>query len=147
MVRRWLTICLCLGCTLLACSPQEGPTTPAPTRTSAPAQPTPENPALHDDDAAPTGPRLRVTLPSITLLKRTPGQAAQVLLVMADPQGAYSYLLYPANRAGDVIDEFDEQFTVNISATSSSTIGDGQAIGTIIDNDSGGDPIYRHGFE
>ena len=48
---------------------------------------------------------------------------------------------------GDVIDEFDEQFTVNISATSSSTIGDGQAIGTIIDNDSGGDPIYRHGFE
>ncbi len=107
MVRRWLTICLCLGCTLLACSPKEGPATPAPTRTSAPAQPTPENPALHDDDAAPTGPRLRVTLPSITLLKRTPGQAAQVLLVMADPQGAYSYLLYPANRAGDVTDEFN----------------------------------------
>ena len=48
---------------------------------------------------------------------------------------------------GDVFDEWDEQFNVNIAATSSSTIGDGQAVGTIIDNDSGGDPVFRNGFE
>lgn len=48
---------------------------------------------------------------------------------------------------GDTLDEWDEQFLVNIVATASSTIGDGQAVGTIIDNDSGGDPIYRNGFE
>src|SRR5690606_15627324 len=36
-----------------------------------------------------------------------PGQAAQMLLVMADPQGAYSYLLYPANRPGDATNEFN----------------------------------------
>ena len=48
---------------------------------------------------------------------------------------------------GELIDEFDEQFAVTLSATSSSTIGDGQAVGTITDNDSGGDPVYRNGFE
>jgi hypothetical protein len=47
----------------------------------------------------------------------------------------------------DVIDEWDEQFNVSIGATSSSTIGDGQATGTILDNDSGGIPIFRNGFE
>nr|MBP7624800.1 hypothetical protein [Xanthomonadales bacterium] len=48
---------------------------------------------------------------------------------------------------GELIDEFDEQFAVTITATSSSTIGDGQAVGTITDNDGGGDPLYRNGFE
>lgn len=48
---------------------------------------------------------------------------------------------------GDTLDEWDEQFLVNIVATASSTIGDGQAVGTIIDNDSGGDPVFRNGFE
>ena len=48
---------------------------------------------------------------------------------------------------GDALDEWDEQFLVNIVATASSSIGDGQAVGTIIDNDSGGDPIFRNGFE
>ncbi len=48
---------------------------------------------------------------------------------------------------GDVIDEWDEQFTVNLSATASSTLADGQAVGTIVDDDSGGDPVFRNGFE
>lgn len=48
---------------------------------------------------------------------------------------------------GDTLDEWNEQFLVNIVATASSSIGDGQAVGTIIDNDSGGDPIFRNGFE
>ncbi|HWT16731.1 MAG TPA: Calx-beta domain-containing protein [Patescibacteria group bacterium] len=48
---------------------------------------------------------------------------------------------------GDAIDEWDEQFIVNIAATSSSTLSDGQAVGTIIDNDAGGDPIFRNGFD
>jgi hypothetical protein len=126
MFRRWLTICLCLGCALLACSPQDSPVTPAPTQPSPPAQPTPEDPALHDDDIESTGPRLRVTLPSITLLKRAPDQDAQVLLVLADPHGAYSYLLYPANRPGDTTDEFDlTEYPLELSvdeSTSSATL-------------------------
>lgn len=48
---------------------------------------------------------------------------------------------------GDLIDEWDEQFTVNLAATASSTLADGQAVGTIIDDDAGGDPVYRNGFE
>ncbi len=48
---------------------------------------------------------------------------------------------------GDTVDEWDEQFTVNLAATASSTLADGQAVGTIVDDDSGGDPVYRNGFE
>lgn len=107
MVRRWLTIGLCLGCTLLACSPQDNPITRTYTPVDSPARPTPVDPALHDEASSSAGPRLRVTLPTITLLKRAPDDDAQLLLVMADPQGAYSYLLYPANRPGDTTDEFD----------------------------------------
>ena len=122
MFRRWLTICLCAGLALLACSPQDSPNTPAPTQVSSPAHPTPETPALHDDDIPSTGPRLRVTLPSIALLKRAPDQSAQVLLVMADPQGAYSYLLYPANRPGDVTDEFDlTDYPIELAVDESTT--------------------------
>jgi len=46
-------------------------------------------------------------VPSIKLLKAPPGTDAQLLLVLADAQGSYSYLVYPANRAGDSTDRFD----------------------------------------
>jgi hypothetical protein len=36
---------------------------------------------------------------------------------------------------GDVVDELDETFFVNLSAPSGATIGDGQGVGTIIDDD------------
>ncbi len=48
---------------------------------------------------------------------------------------------------GDNIDEFDERFLITLSPTSTSTIAVGAAIGTITDDDLGGDPIYRDGFE
>jgi hypothetical protein len=47
----------------------------------------------------------------------------------------------------DTTDEFDEQFIVTLAPTSTAQILDGVAIGTIIDNDSGGDPVFRNGFE
>lgn len=46
---------------------------------------------------------------------------------------------------GDLVDEGDEQFNVNLSATSTSMIGDGQAVGTIIDDD--GDEVFKNSFE
>lgn len=48
---------------------------------------------------------------------------------------------------GDNIDEFDERFLITLSPTSTSTIAVGAAIGTITDDEFGGDPLYRHSFE
>ncbi len=47
---------------------------------------------------------------------------------------------------GDLVDEWNEQFAVNLTATATSTIGDGQATGTIIDDDTGV-LLQRDGFE
>jgi hypothetical protein len=90
---------------LLSCAPQDN-APPALTDTQPPL-PTPASDALRVSGALPTGARLRVTLPSIKLFKRAPGEQVQLFLVMADPHGAYSYMLYPANRRGDALDEFD----------------------------------------
>jgi len=47
---------------------------------------------------------------------------------------------------GDTIDELDERFFVNLSSPTNATIGDGQGVGTIVDNDpSGGVPAVSIG--
>ena len=51
--------------------------------------------------------RLRLTLPAITLTNPPGEGSVQLFLVLADPDGTYSYLLYPANRAGDAAEQFD----------------------------------------
>lgn len=45
---------------------------------------------------------------------------------------------------GDLVDEGDEQFNGNLSAASISMIGDGQAVGTIFDDD--GDEEFKKWF-
>lgn len=95
--------CLCLIGIVASCtSPDEAPI-PA-TRT---APPTPSIEALHVNGTSGLGARLRVTLRSVKLLKRDPDDRTQLFLVMADPEGSITYLLYPANRAGDSNDQFD----------------------------------------
>jgi hypothetical protein len=54
-----------------------------------------------------SGARLRVTVPSIKLLKAQSGTGVQLFVVLADAQGTYSYLVHPANRAGDTTDAID----------------------------------------
>jgi len=51
--------------------------------------------------------RLRVTVPAVTLAVPSPDSSVQLFLVLADPDGTYSYLLFPANRSGDATEQFD----------------------------------------
>jgi hypothetical protein len=102
MNRRWLGI-ICLGCFLLACSPQES----SVHQLTQEPPPTPDSPVLQVSSASTTGALLRVTLPSIKLLKRPADDDTQLFLIMADALGTYTYLLYPANRSGDIADQFD----------------------------------------
>lgn len=102
MKRRWLTASLCcigLACLMLACTPQEAVQSPDATPHTPP--PTPAIDILRVNGASSSGARLRVTVPSVKLLNIESGQDVQLFMVLADPQGTYSYLLYPANRSGD----------------------------------------------
>jgi hypothetical protein len=69
--------------------------------------PTPAEEMLQVSGTSTAGPRLRVTLPLIKLNHRPPEQKVQLFLVMADAQGTYSYMLYPANDAGYAVDQFN----------------------------------------
>jgi hypothetical protein len=110
--RRWLTVSLCCVCLVwifLGCTPQEGrdDASGLPPSSSQVPPPTPVTDTLRSSGTSTSGARLRVTVPSIKLLKAQPGTDAQLILVLADAQGTYSYLVYPANRAGDSTDTFD----------------------------------------
>ena len=112
MVRRWLRVCLCGVCLawiILGCTPQtgQGHTSSSASSSSQTPPPTPATESLHLSGTSATGARLRVTLPSIKLLKAQADTTTQLFLVLADAQGTYSYLVYPANRAGDTTDKFD----------------------------------------
>ncbi|HML21230.1 MAG TPA: hypothetical protein PKD09_06265 [Aggregatilinea sp.] len=78
---------------------------PAP-GTSESVPPTPNSEALRISSEPITGSRLRITLTDLELLKRDADAEAQIFVLLADDQGAYAYLLYPANRAGDASDTF-----------------------------------------
>lgn len=77
------------------------PTTPA----LLPA--TPASDAFLVNDVTSEGARLRVTIPAVTLLVPPANRPVQLFLVLADPSGTYSYLVYPANRPGSIAEQFD----------------------------------------
>ncbi len=104
MNRRWLALLvsgLCVVAFLGACSPQPA-AAPPPT-----PPPTPADEMIQVSGLAAAGPRLSVTLPLLKLNKRQPEEKAQLFVVIADPKGTYSYLLYPANGAGYATDQFE----------------------------------------
>ncbi len=80
--------------------------TPSP---SAPAliPATPDTAVFQVNEVLSEGPRLRVTIPAITLLAETGGRPVQLFVVLADPSGTHSYLVYPANRPGEIAEQFD----------------------------------------
>lgn len=107
MRRRWLVIFLfVIACELLACNaPANSPNLPESTLPTPP--PTPADEVLRVSGMTPSGERLGVKLPLVKLLKRQPEEKAQLFLIMADAQGTYSYLMFPANGSGYAIDQFD----------------------------------------
>lgn len=72
-------------------------------RDSTPA-PTPASDSLMVTGTSASGERLRVIVPAMTLDERPAGEPVQVFVALVDPQGTYSYLLYPANRPGEDAD-------------------------------------------
>ncbi len=99
VTRRWLLV-VCLFFLLVACSSHPAdPLLPTP-----PATPAEE--MLQVSGTSTSGPRLSVTLPLIKLNHRSPEQKVQLFVVMADAQGTYSTMLYPANDAGYAVDQF-----------------------------------------
>jgi len=98
-VRRLLAAALLLG-VLAGCAAE-----PTPGGSSAP--PTPSAGVLRVNGATTSGTRLRVTLPSIKLLRAESFSSVQLMLALADRSGTYSYALYPANRAGESGGQFD----------------------------------------
>ena len=89
---------------LTACAAGDTVISPAP---SVVAPATPASEVFQVNGVAPEGPRLRVTVPLVTLLTVPEDQPVQLFLVLADPGGTYSYLVYPANRPGDLSSQFD----------------------------------------
>ena len=90
------------GCRTLdsAASSRSVTSTPTP-------PPTPSAELLKINGVSEAGARLRVTLPTVKLRQFPPEDGVQLLVVLAAPDGAYAYLLFPANRAGDARDLFD----------------------------------------
>jgi hypothetical protein len=110
--RHWLTVglcCVCLAGITLGCTPQNAGngTSGSPPPSSQVPPPTPATDILQLSATSASGARLRITVPSIKLLKAQAGTDAQLFLVLADAQGTYSYVVYPANRAGDPTDSID----------------------------------------
>ncbi|MBN1681426.1 MAG: hypothetical protein JW966_14185 [Anaerolineae bacterium] len=85
------------------------------------APPTPNSNSLQLSGIQASGARLRITIPSLKLLKRPAGQPAQLFFIMTDADGTYTYLLYPANRPGDTTDDFDlSEFPLELSLSDES---------------------------
>ena len=98
-------VAVCLAAGLGACA--NGVRDMAPTSPAFVPHATPASDVFQVNGVAAGQARLRVTVPAITLTN-PPGEAnVQLFLVLADPDGTYSYLLYPANRAGDAAEQFD----------------------------------------
>jgi hypothetical protein len=112
MLRPRYLIGLCALCVIVllgACDPSDNTPDPAdrtqfPTATSPP---TPAEDTLHISGTTSTGARLQVTLPSVQLLQRPADASVQVFVVLAAPQGTYSYMLFPANSQGHAGNQFN----------------------------------------
>lgn len=103
----WIGFVL-LAVIMSACQNGGGSGVPvSPAGVTSPPAPTPSADVLQANAIVPDEPALRLTIPSITLLERAPGESIQLLAVLADPQGGYSYVLYPANREGVLEDRID----------------------------------------
>lgn len=96
----WLGLLIALtACASSSSGPGLTPPVPVPA--------TPSADVFRVNDVTQEKPRLRITVPSVTLLAPPKEKPVQIFLVLADPAGAYSYLAFPANRAGDFTDQFD----------------------------------------
>lgn len=122
MNRRWFTTTLCLIgliSLLFGCGPANEPSRRPSTLTPPP---TPNTEFLLVNGTSPAGARLRITLPSIRLLKRDAADDVQLVLVLAAAQTTSTYLLYPANRSGEATDQFDlTSYPLEISLPESTT--------------------------
>jgi hypothetical protein len=109
---RWVWVSLCwlwIASLITGCGPQDqnrdAPDPPTVATRTPP--PTPSVEALRVNGGSSSSPRLRVILRSVNLLKRAETTSAQVFVVLTDPQGNVTYLLYPANQPGKLEDQFD----------------------------------------
>ncbi|WP_119072523.1 hypothetical protein [Aggregatilinea lenta] len=105
---RLLAAALLLGLSLIAagCGRLSGSDEPSVTEPPGTTAHTPDSDALRISSEPITGTRLRITFPSIQLPNRDADQDVQLYFLLTDDQGAYSYLLYPANRAGAASDDY-----------------------------------------
>ncbi|NLE52025.1 MAG: hypothetical protein GX613_11525 [Chloroflexi bacterium] len=82
--------------------------------------PTPAAEALTVTGTNALGERLHVIVPAITIGQRAEAQAVRVFVALVDPQGTYSYLLFPANRSGEDADRIalvDHPLEIGIGAS------------------------------
>lgn len=101
-----MVLALIIG-VLAGCADSAKPDTdPAPIAVET-LPPTPAADALLVRDTTTADARLRVTLPSVRVLNPRDDHQHQLFLALADPDGTYTYLLFPANRAGAAPAEFD----------------------------------------
>lgn len=105
---RALAACLagvCLAWLLNGC--QSSPPHSAPTAPELTPHATPSSDVFQVNGVTAGAARLRVTVPGVTLANPPSDGSIQLFLVLADPDGTYSYLLFPANRPGDTAAQFD----------------------------------------
>jgi hypothetical protein len=106
---------------LAGCATNDTPSLPATTQTPLP---TLETSILQRSRTTLSESYLRVTLPRISLADTS--RPVQLFVIIADPTGSYTYLVYPANQAGDDSAAFEmSQFPLELSinaATESATI-------------------------
>ncbi len=103
-MKRCLLLFLCGLCLLPGCASDNNP---GPSQAESSTLPTPKDEYLQVSGVSNSSDRLRVILHSLHLLKNESGESVQLYLFLVDPQGTYTYLLYPANSAGAAGDEFD----------------------------------------
>lgn len=103
-----LAVCLaglCLAWLLSGC--QSSPPARTPIAPELTPHATPSSDVFQVNGVTAGAARLRVTVPAVTLADPPPDGSVQLFLVLADPDGTYSYLLFPANRPGDASAQLD----------------------------------------
>lgn len=86
---------------LAACGTTPRDITATPSGAASAGIPTPAAEALTVTGTSASGESLRLIVPAITVHAVSSPDPIRVFLALVDPQGTYSYLLYPANRPGD----------------------------------------------
>jgi hypothetical protein len=125
MNRRRLTAyvcCLCLGWMLLACTALNKNADDSSGSATFTPPPTPAEGVLQMNAATAADGRLHMTLESVKLLVHDPVDDVQLFSILVDPEGAHTYLLYPANRAGSQTDQFElTQFPLQLRVSDDTT--------------------------